>query len=143
MADLPSSIQDAFIGRPLSPHSLIERDRILQREAIDFMSTHPGHTGFLGLKKVFFFLFIDPHHEKGRSPAYWLPASILTILAAWGIYLRRKQLNQADGFLLLSLTFALIMAAAVFVVPRYRIVNDPLLIVYASLPLARKFVSEA
>jgi hypothetical protein len=99
---------------------------------LEYARTHPRREVELALKKFLYFVTFDPEHSKGRQPLYWVPSILLTILAIYGAALRGRKLYGEDLLMTTSIMLALAMVVAVVYLPRYRIIIDPFLIVYAA-----------
>jgi hypothetical protein len=131
--------EKAELGRiPLGRNTRVAQDDFLKRLAVDYIRTHPREEAVLALKKLFIFFVFDPSHEKGRNPAYWIPSLLLSLLAIWGAILRGKKLFGNDLFLVGSILLAVAVGMVVFVLPRYKIVIDPFLIIIAANVFAAK-----
>ncbi len=128
---LSADLEKVF-DQPMDKYYTVRVDAGLKRLAIDYIRTHPREDTILAAKKLFIFWLFDPTHDKGSSPAYWVPSLILSFFAAWGAVLRGKKLFTDDLFLSASVLFALAIGMVVFVLPRYKIVIDPFLIVIAA-----------
>jgi hypothetical protein len=136
---LPSEVRQAFSRIPIDRNSQIAKDDALKHLAVDFMRTHPKKEAILSLKKLFVFSVFDPRHEKGRQPMYWLPSILLSMLAIWGGVLRGKRILLQDLLLVASILFAVAVGVVVFVLPRYKIVIDPFIIIFAATGLSGLF----
>jgi len=132
---LPAEVKQAFSRIPIDPNSQIAKDEVLKHLAISFMRIHPKEEAILSLKKSFAFFVFDPQHEKGSQLMYWLPSILLSLLALWGAVLRRKRLLGQDLLLLASILFAFAVGIVVFVLPRYKIVVDPFIMIFAATAL--------
>jgi 4-amino-4-deoxy-L-arabinose transferase-like glycosyltransferase len=139
---LPPDVKEAFIQIPIDHNSQIAKDDVLKHLAVNFIRTRPKEEAMLALKKVFAFFVFDPRHEKGRQPMYWLPSILLSLLAIWGAVLRGKKLLRQDLLLIISIWFAVAVGVAVFVLPRYKIVIDPFIMIFASAGLCGVFPTE-
>jgi hypothetical protein len=128
---LSADLEKVF-DRPMDKYYVVGVDAGLKRLGIDFILTHPREDAILAAKKFFIFWVFDPTHDKGSSPGYWVPSLILSFFVAWGAVLRGKKLFTDDLFLSASVLFALAIGMVVFVLPRYKIVIDPFLIVIAA-----------
>lgn len=123
---------EKVFDQPTDKYYTVRVDAGLKRLAIDYIRTHPREDAIMAAKKLFIFWVFDPTHDKGSSPAYWVPSLILTFFAAWGAVLRGKKIFTDDLFLSASILFALAIGMVVFVLPRYKIVIDPFLMVIAA-----------
>ncbi|MFP5226272.1 MAG: glycosyltransferase family 39 protein, partial [Acidobacteriota bacterium] len=110
----------------------IHRDKIFERDAIHFALDHPIEDARVDLRKLVIFFVFDPAHEKSRRPLYWVPSVILSLFALYGAWIRRRNLLREDLFLVTSILFAVAVTAAVFALPRYKIVIDPFLMIFAA-----------
>jgi Dolichyl-phosphate-mannose-protein mannosyltransferase len=132
---LPAEVKQAFSRIPIDRNSQIAKDEVLKHLAINFMRIHPKEEAILSLKKIFAFFVFDPQHEKGAQLVYWLPSILLSLLAIWGAVLRGKRLLQQDLPLVASILFAVAVGVVVFVLPRYKIVVDPFIMIFAATGL--------
>jgi len=123
---------------PLDRSYEVERSNALKRLAIEFAEKHPRQEAVLLLRKLFLFFVFDPEHEKGRNPAYWLPSVLLTFFALYGAMLRGKELLHKDLLLTASVLFGVAVAVAAVLLPRYKIVIDPYIIILAANVFAVK-----
>jgi hypothetical protein len=131
-AGIPATILEELDRVPLDRDFEIGCDDVLKHAAIDFIRTHPWEEVKLALRKLFIFFFFDPDHPKGRQPVYWIPSVLLTLLALYGAVLRGRKLLAEDITLVISVLFAVAIGVAVFVLPRYKIVIDPFLMIFAA-----------
>jgi hypothetical protein len=138
MSAIPFDLVQAAEQIPLDRQFEVAVDNAYKRSAIEFIRTHPQAEVKLALRKLFIFFVFDPSHEKGRNPAYWLPSLLLTLLAIWGAARRGKRLLREDLFIVASILFAVAVSVVVFVLPRYKIVIDPFLMILASAVFAQR-----
>ena len=141
LEQLPSELRESFRPIPVDTNAQIAKDQLLKRSALNFIRTHPREEAMLSLKKLFAFFVFDPRHEKGRHAVYWLPSILMSLFAIWGAVVRGKKLLMQDLLLVLSILFAVAVGIAVFVLPRYKIVIDPFIIIFASTGLCGLFAT--
>jgi len=125
-------VENAYKQIPEGKNELVQKNEVLKRLAIQYVEKNPQKVLALALKKLFIFFAFDPNHEKGREPYYWLPSIFLTILAIFGAARRGCKLFKEDILLLASVAFAVVIGMVVMVLPRYKIVIDPFIIVFAA-----------
>jgi 4-amino-4-deoxy-L-arabinose transferase-like glycosyltransferase len=113
------------------------RDKVFERYAVHFALTHPLSEVRLMLTKLAIFFVYDPAHSKGRQPTYWVPSVLLSLLAAYGAWLGGARLWSEDLIVVASVLFAVAVTAAVFALPRYKIVIDPFLMIFAAQVVSR------
>jgi len=130
--DSVTDVKYAFDRVPLDRNEMVAEDDALKHLAINYIRTHPRQEVKLVLKKLFVFFVFDPNHEKGRSPVYWVPSVLLTCLAIWGAVLRGNKIFGDDLFLVAPVLFAIAVGIVIFVLPRYKIVVDPFIIIIAA-----------
>jgi hypothetical protein len=128
-------VRQAFSRIPIDRNSQIAKDEVLRNLALDFMLFHPKEEAILSLKKLFAFFVFDPRHEKGSRPMYWLPSILLSLLGISGAVLRGKRIVVQDLLLVASILFAVAVSVVVFVLPRYKIVVDPFIMIFAATGL--------
>jgi len=117
---------------PVDVRYEVEVDKIYKRDALAYIRSHPRHEVKLALKKLILFFSFDPSHVKSISPLYWVPSILLSCVAAWGAYLQRRRLLREDLLLTASIAYAVVLGMAMFVLPRYKIVIDPFIMVLAA-----------
>jgi hypothetical protein len=110
----------------------INRDKIFEGQAVHFALSEPRAEVRVALRKLRIFFIFDPAHEKGRRPIYWGPSVLLSLFAAVGAWRRGRKLMREDLFLVVSILFAVAITAVVFALPRYKIVIDPFLMIFAA-----------
>ena len=125
------ALRRALAAVPQDRDYELNRDHLFQRDAEHFALTQPGAEARLMLVKLDYFFLYDPSHELGRRPLYWIPSVLLTLLALWGAFLRRDKLFRDDIFVVSSILFAVAICEAVFVLPRYKMVIDPFIMILA------------
>jgi 4-amino-4-deoxy-L-arabinose transferase-like glycosyltransferase len=134
---IPADIWRACEDAPRNRDFEITCEDAFKRDSIHFAVTHPAAEVRLAFTKLDYFFVFDPHHDKGRRPIYWVPSVLLSIAALYGAWLRRRRLLREDAFLVVSVLFAVAVTAAVFALPRYKIVIDPFLMFFAASILSR------
>jgi hypothetical protein len=135
---VPPDLGKAFDSLPLDRAFEVSKDDALTRLALTYIRTHPFRDAELAIKKLFLFSVFDPYHKKGRRLIYWLPSALLTILALCGAARRGKRLFRDDLLLSASVLFAITVGMVFLVLPRYRIVIDPFLIIIASAAIVQE-----
>ena len=123
---------------PLDVHYEIAIDQVFRKYARDYIRTHPRREVELAAKKLFIFFVFDPTHQKGSLPTYWIPSILLSCFAAYGAFLQRKRIFREDLLLTVSILYALLLGVALFVLPRYKMVVDPYIMIFAAAVVDRK-----
>ena len=129
---MPDDVKAIFAEYPKTREFQTGIDKALMHLAVQYMLAHPGHEAVLACRKLFLFFVFDPNHEMGRRPVYWVPSVLLTILGCWGAFLRGRKLFCEDLLVMSSILFAVLLGMVVFVLPRYKMVIDPFIIIIAS-----------
>jgi hypothetical protein len=129
---LPADVRQAFSRIPIDRNSQIAKDEVLKNLAINYIRTHPKQEAILSLRKGFAFFVFDPQHEKGRQLMYWLPSILVSLLAVVGALRSGKEILGQDLLLVVSILFAVAVGIVVFVLPRYKIVVDPFIMIFAA-----------
>lgn len=130
---VPEDLQRAWDQLPLDRAWEVGRDQALAHSAVEFIRTHPKRECYLALRKLSLFFLFDPSHDKSSSPVYWVPSVLLTLLALYGATLQGKKLLREDLLLVVTILLAVAVSVVVVVLPRYKIVIDPFLIILASV----------
>jgi hypothetical protein len=109
----------------------LQMDKIFMRRALNFIFSRPLSVLFLALRKQFYFWVSDLTHPLARTPYYLFPTVVLAFLAFWGILWPRPQ-GEAWVVLYLAIFLPALTASVFFVLPRYRMFIDPLLMLPAT-----------
>jgi hypothetical protein len=125
---------------PVDTHFEVEVDKLYKKEALAYIPSHPRRELWLAGRKLFLFFGFDPHHAKGSSPLYGAPSILLSCAAGFGIYFQRRRLLRQDILLTTSIAYAALMGMLMFVLPRYRMVIDPFMMIFAAAVLDRNVV---
>lgn len=135
---MPQDVKTLFDHIQPSRYAQLQKDDALKHLALVYIRTHPWREIKLALTKLWIFWVFDPSHDKGRNPIYWVPSVTLTCFATWGAWSRRKRLLGNDLFLISSVLFATLVGMVVFVLPRYKIVVDPFIMIFAANVIAAR-----
>jgi len=112
------------------------RAAFMKREALDYIRSHPAHYLALTVQRLYYYLWFDPTHPLAANMVYRVSYVVLLLLALPGLVLLvwRRRLDPALVVMLLGF---IALYVPVIVLPRYRIVPNVLLLLFASY-----FVSE-
>jgi hypothetical protein len=110
----------------------VNDDHLFTSFAMDFVRSHPKGELRLAVRKLFFFVIFDPTHKKSSRALYYSASLLLTSLTGYGMWLRRSELLTSYLPVTFSIFFAVLLAVAVFALPRYRIAIDPFLTLFAA-----------
>jgi len=135
--DLNPSQRARWEGQSRGREYEINDDRLFTSFAINYMRSQPKAEIILSARKFFFFVFFDPTHDKSRRVLYYGPSLLLTFLAFYGMWLKRSELLVSYLPVTFTIVFAVLLAVAVFALPRYRIAIDPFLTLFAAQAIAR------
>jgi len=120
-------------------HTEIEKDRILGSAAADFIRGHPGQALRLAFRKAVLLWWRDPLHPLGREVVYQTCELALFLAGLAGLVLG---LCRREPFCILA-TWLMGCQTAVymvfFVLPRYRMLQDPFLMVAMAFLVIRIF----
>ncbi len=120
---------------PPGPQYEIQRHHIYLREALDFMRTHPGEEVVLLGKKFFYYWTFDMHHPKGANPMYWISTMGLMGLFWVGVVIQRQDLLSRYSLFVTYIIFSMTLALIFYVLPRYRMFVEPLMVPFAATGL--------
>ncbi len=116
----------------------IALDQLYRQQALTFIRTHPmRELQLLGNKFLYFWVF-DFNHPKARNPLYWVPSFGLVLLWAFAALRHRESALREHLLFTTSIFFAMAVCLALFVLPRYRMVVEPLMI-----PFVAEFIVSA
>jgi 4-amino-4-deoxy-L-arabinose transferase-like glycosyltransferase len=122
---------------PLSVEYEVNVDKLYKRDALSYIRTHPRREVELAGRKLFLFFAFDANHAKGGNALYWVPSILLTCVGAFGVYYQRRRLLRQDLLLTATIAYAAAIGTVMFVLPRYRIVVDPFLMIFAAAVVDR------
>lgn len=116
-----------------------EKDKILQDAAGKYMAEHPLRTLALAVKKARLLWIADTIHPFAQNAFYRISQFTLFVLGLLGMVLniRNRQLRFISILLLLFLLSHTVNYCIFFVLPRYRLMADPVLLFGAVLLLER------
>ena len=113
----------------------IRHDSLYLSHALRFLSTHPGEWAVLLARKSFFFWILDLSHPKALHPAYFLPWLLMLPLVVNGVYVSRVMIPQLS-IILVPIGVSFLVSIVFFVLPRYRMIIEPYLFLFAAQALA-------
>lgn len=102
------------------------------REALQFLLHHPRAELRLLGEKFFYYWTFDMRHPKAAHPAYWIPALVLVILFWAGVICQRGLLWNRYSLFTVYILFSILLALIFHVLPRYRMLVEPLMIPFAA-----------
>ncbi len=120
-----------------SPAVELANDRAARSAAVSFMTENPMKEISLALKKTLYFWVTDFNHPQARKLIYWLPSVFILLIAvaSWAVLRYRLTANQ---WLLLSLLLIQYSLSVVFfVIPRYRLSVEFVMIAFAAIGVAQ------
>jgi 4-amino-4-deoxy-L-arabinose transferase-like glycosyltransferase len=130
-----ASLMKKFAKIPVTPTYELRMSDIYRDTAIQYARTHPQRELVLTVKKVFYFWTIDWNHPKARRLAYCLPSLTMVGLFLVGAVRERKSLFGKHLVLTVAILFSNVLAVVLFVLPRYRMVVEPIMIPFAAAAL--------
>lgn len=120
---------------PWSRDYEVQRDHRLRRAALEHVHAHPARPLELVPRKVAAFLIGDFSHPHGRNPLLWGSGLLLLAAAVLGMLRSRRRFGEVWP-VYSALGFYLLVVCVFFVLPRYRLTVDPLLMPFAGFWLA-------
>jgi 4-amino-4-deoxy-L-arabinose transferase-like glycosyltransferase len=110
----------------------IALDQLYRRQALDFFRTHHAWELHLMANKILYFWVFDLNHPKARNPLYWGPSVVLVLLWVFAAWRHRRGALGQHLLFTSSILLAMTVCLALFVLPRYRMVVEPLMIPFAA-----------
>jgi hypothetical protein len=98
----------------------VTRDRYFRDEAISFALENPGREIILSARKVFFYLVADFSHPVDRLPIVWVPTFVALVIGLMH-WIRSRRFDAASVTFWALYAIQLLLAVAMFVITRYRI----------------------
>ena len=105
---------------------------LYRQAAMQFIRTHPWREVELIFRKLFYFWTIDWNHPKARHVVYALPALTVAVLFWVGVVVHWRDLFGRYLLVTATILFANLLALVFFVLPRYRLVVEPMMIPFAA-----------
>ncbi len=127
-----AALQRRFDELPATSDYELRRSVIYRDEALQFMRTHPMREAELALRKFVYFWTIDWNHPKARHVAYLLPTLAMVALFWRGVFVNRNLLLGRYLLMTVTLVFTNLTALIFFVLPRYRLNVEPIMIPFAA-----------
>ncbi len=123
-------------AQPVSRDWEVRQDALLRRAALDYIRQNPARPLMLAPHKLFYFLVRDRTHPKGRSPLVWVPGLLLLVCALRGAWIVRPRWSAWWPLALVPVFYTGIVVV-LFSLPRYRMMIDPVLMLFAACALIR------
>ena len=117
------------------PQTEIELDKFYMQEALKFIKQDPERYAWLTLKRIIFFLTIDPTHPLTRNIVYIGGYILVLIFGIWGGAMLKKSGKLDKVFIIAPLMFFCFYTPVV-IVPRFRLVAILILLMFSALPVA-------
>jgi len=116
------------------PSTELGIDKFYKDEAIKFIKADKMRYAELTLKRLFYFIVIDPTHPLTKSFVYISGYIFTMVFGIWGgiILYRRKKLDRI--YILLPILF-IIAYVPVIIIPRYRLILIWLLLILSSISI--------
>ncbi|MGH9269357.1 MAG: hypothetical protein ACRD0D_14430, partial [Acidimicrobiales bacterium] len=114
----------------------LERDAVYRRHAVEYLKAEPGEALAANAKKFLMLVTFDFYDDRARNPVSllgWLALAALGLAGAT----RRPPPAPARGLLLGYAGFTLVLTSVLFVVARYRLPIEMVLMVLAAGLVAR------
>lgn len=132
LGSLSPAMQAELHAVPMVTEKEILIDRILWRAALTYIISHPWREVILAWDKFRIFWSFDPNNQKAAQPLFWVPSILLSVFFGLGLFIGTKPPLIELSPLLISIAFAMVTSVLLFVLPRYKIVIDPFLCIFAS-----------
>ena len=129
------ALQKRLEALPASADYELRRSAVFRDEALQFMRAHRQREVELTLRKFFYFWTIDWNHPKARHAAYFLPTLVMVALFWLGVFVNREQMFGRLLLLTVTVAFTNLTALVFFVLPRYRLAVEPIMIPFAASAL--------
>ncbi len=133
--ELPAELKAQFETLPPDASNEIIRNHALVKAATAYIRDHPSRELHLAGRKISDLLLFDPLHELGRRPAYWLPSLMLTCLALLHLWTGPRASLWQMAPIVIALALGVSLTLVFFALPRYKIVFDPFLCIFAASTL--------
>jgi hypothetical protein len=136
---IPSRIEDEILALDAGDDFEVRVDALYRREALDAIMDDPLGTVVRDAKKAVMLVVADVHDRRNLNPIYLLPYAALLVIGVAG-FLRwwrdRPRGDPARRLLAGYLVVAVCVPVVFFVLARYRLPIEALLLVFAGAWLA-------
>jgi len=113
----------------------VERDHVFFQAAINYIRAHPKKVFLLALNKVWYLWGLNPTHPLAQNMLYKICQFTLFITGMIGLIVAFPRAKYFSRLLFILFGCQTIVYMAFFVLPRYRLVIDPYLILGCSILL--------
>jgi len=127
-----AALQSRINALPPTADYELRLSALYHDEAIKFIRTHPAREAELLALKLFYFWTIDWNHPKARHFIYAAPTLLLVAVFWLGIAVNGRDLFGRYLILTVTLLFTNLIALVFFVLPRYRLVVEPIMILFSA-----------
>jgi 4-amino-4-deoxy-L-arabinose transferase-like glycosyltransferase len=127
-----ASLQKEIDALPPTADYEVALSALYREEATKFVRSNRQREIELLGRKFFYFWTVDWNHPKARHPVFILPSLIMVMFFAAGLAANRKRLLDQNLLSLLVVFYANFVALVLFVLPRYRLAVEPLMIPFAA-----------
>jgi len=131
---LPRYIKEKIDKLPPSKDYEAKRDDIFLKEAFSYIKNNPGNCLKLIFKKIYYFWWFDPTHYATRNPLYLWPWMVILPFFVFGAILSLKEIIKFS-LLYVYILMSVFQSTVFFVLPRYRMVIEPFIVIIASYAL--------
>ncbi|HEY7071730.1 MAG TPA: glycosyltransferase family 39 protein [Acidimicrobiales bacterium] len=139
---IPAGIKDEIRGLDAGDDFEVQVDALYRREALDAMVDDPGGTVVRDAKKAVMLVVADVHDRRNLNPIYLLPYAALLVIGSAG-FLRwwrdRPRGDPARRLVVGYLVVAVCVPVVFFVLARYRLPIEAMLLVFAGAWLATRY----
>lgn len=118
------------------PQTETELDKFYLSEAIGFIKDDPKMYASRTLKRMLYFITIDPTHPLTRNILYIGGYLFVLFFGIWGMILSKRKGRLDSVFIIIPIAFFCFYTPIVNV-PRFRLVAILILLIFSSIPVTR------
>lgn len=135
---VPPELRARLDELPPSQDYEVRKDALWRREALAEMAGDPLGTAARDLKKLAMLLTVDVHDDRSFHPAYMATWAALAVTGTAGLRRWWRRGDPAGRYLVAGyLAFSIVIPVVFFVLPRYKLPLEIMLLVFAGGWVAR------
>lgn len=117
------------------PKIEVDMDKFFFNEAIKFIKQDPGRYALLTLKRMLYFVTIDPTHHLTRNVFYIGGYIFILFFGIWGAILQKRK-GRLDNIFIIMPILVFCFYVPIVNVPRFRLIAILILVLFSSVPIA-------
>jgi hypothetical protein len=119
--------------------SEIAKDRLMGEAAKEFITSQPGEFFRISMKRLYYFWWFDPTHDKAKNPIYRISYLLILFPGVCGAWMMRKHFREHLPLYLHAMILSAIYTITL-IVPRYHMQIDYFMIPFACIAFNQLYI---